>query len=252
MKAQFISCITLTMLILASPLLAATPHDGAYYFDALKTSMLEVLAEHQPLFNKTAHDEVKSPDLVPEEIYKYSYNKFKRIIGHDFQLQSLTNETDPAKIAPVLSTLLQAGRITIARSQKAINTEQDGSVKLKKFIPAVFGRLSGERFEQKTGVVLKQTTLGKNGFAERNSYNKPLDWEKADLHKFKEQSWPVNKGIGQTEGKEFHYIKPIYIKKACLGCHGVPIGDKGPYGHAKEGYEVGDIRGGISVTMPLQ
>ncbi|MCP4402057.1 MAG: DUF3365 domain-containing protein [bacterium] len=46
------------------------------------------------------------------------------------------------------------------------------------------------------------------------------------------------------------YAKSIYIEKGCLVCHGAPAGELDPYGHPKEGYEIGDIRGAISVALP--
>ena len=229
---------------------AATPHDGKFYFDNLKESMLEILAENQKLINTNPDGSRKTKKLTPKAIYKKTYEQFKKIgAGKTFKMKEMKGETDPAKIAPVLTTLLQAGRITIAKAQKDINTEADGSVKLKKFIPAVFGRLVAERFQQKTGVAMKQTTLGKSGFKERNPYNAPNDWEKAALEKFTAPGWEVNKGYGIVADGEYRYVKPIYIKKGCLKCHGTPIGEKGPYGHPKEGYATNDIRGGISISL---
>ena len=122
---------------------------------------------------------------------------------------------------------------------------------LKKFIPAVFGRLVADRFMQKTGVQIKQTTLGKNNYGARNEYNTPDAWESAALTTVAGADWPRNKGYGEKVDGLYRLAKPIYIKKACLGCHGTPIGEPGPYGHHREGYEVGDVRGAISVTLPI-
>jgi methyl-accepting chemotaxis protein len=44
----------------------------------------------------------------------------------------------------------------------------------------------------------------------------------------------------------------VSIKQACLSCHGNPVGTDEPYGHKMEGYEPGEIRGGISVALPLK
>lgn len=55
-------------------------------------------------------------------------------------------------------------------------------------------------------------------------------------------------GQGQTEVSEFtslngqpflRYMRPMIIEKACLKCHG------------HQGYKVGDIRGGLSVSIPM-
>lgn len=244
-----------TVLLLVGLVLAAaaapaatTPEDGRYYFDALKSSMLEVLQENQALFNTSAAGGVKDETLTPDAYYSRAYEQFTELVDEDFSVSDLGN--DPEAIAQALGTMLQAGRITTAKAQKAINTEPDGSVKLKKFIPAVFGRLVAERFAAKTGVQLKQTTLGKNGYAARNEYNTPDAWESAALATVSAASWERNAGYGEQQGEAYRLVKPIYIKQACLTCHGQPMGENGPYGHPREGYAVGDLRGAISVTIP--
>ena len=241
-----------TIMLTNTPVVSETPRDGTYYFEAMKASILEILREHQELINTNPDGSVKTSDLEPEILYKQMYAMFKKIAGKSFRLKTLKGETDPAKIAPVLVTLLQGGRNIIAASQQAINTEADGSVTLKKFIPAVFGRLTIDRFTEKTGVHMKQTTLGRGAYAVRNPYNAPNEWETAALTQFLDPGWALNEGIGSIAESQYRYVKPIYIKKGCLTCHGTPVGETGPYGHPKEGYEVGDIRGGISVALPNQ
>ncbi len=229
---------------------AAAADDGLHYINAMKDAITEVIDENQDLINKTPDGQVKSKKLLPKAVYRRAYGIFKKIVGADFTPKSLKGEQDPKVIAHYLACLLQAGRITIAKSQGDINGEPDGAKKLKKFIPAVFGRLVSERFEKKTGVQVKQTTMGKGGYGARNAYNQPDDWEKTALAKIVGTDWELNKGFGETVGANFRYIKPIYIKKACLTCHGVPAGEVGPYGHPKEGYKVGEVRGGISIKLP--
>ena len=247
---------TLTTLVLATSLLAlaggataaTAAKDGRYYFDAMKASMLEVLAENQKLINTTPAGAVKDKTLVPEADYARAYESFTEIAGEDFSVADLGS--DPAAIAQALGTMLQAGREVTAKAQVAINTESDGTVKPKKFIPAVFGRLVADRFAKKTGVVMKQTTLGKNGYGARNEYNAPDEWETTALTKISAAGWERNKGFGEQVGGAYRLAKPIYIKDACLTCHGDPVGEAAPYGHAKEGYKVGELRGAISVTIP--
>ncbi len=99
---------------------------------------------------------------------------------------------------------------------------------------------------------MKQTTLGKGDYGVRNPYNKPVDWEAAALGKITSPDWELNKGFGDTGDGSYRYVKPIYIKKGCLPCHGDPAGEKGPYGLPKEGYKLGDVRGGISIALPVK
>lgn len=51
--------------------------------------------------------------------------------------------------------------------------------------------------------------------------------------------------------KVFRYVRPLYITDSCLECHGEPAGESDPYGFPKEGQQVGDIAGAISITMPI-
>ena len=234
------------------PAMSKTPRDGKYYFEAMKESILEILSEHQQAINTRPDGSVKTKELEAEMLYKRMYAMFKKIAGKNFRLKALEGETDPAKIAPILVILLQGGRNVIAASQQAINTEADGSVTLKKFIPAVFGRLTIDRFSEKTGAPMKQTTLGRGDYRVRNPYNAPNAWETEALTQFLASDWELNKGVWELRASGYRYVKPIYIKKGCLVCHGTPPGELGPYGHPKEGYEVGDIRGGISVVLPNQ
>lgn len=73
-----------------------------------------------------------------------------------------------------------------------------------------------------------------------NPENAPDAFEKKALHQFEAGSL---KEIIQIESIDFsrylRYISPLYIEEACLQCH------------AKDGYKIGDIRGAISVTIPL-
>ncbi len=250
----FLITICATLLLLPTYLNAAsTVHDGEYYFEKMKESILNVLAENQDLINKKPDGSVKNKKLLPKNYFKASYDRFKKIgVGKTFSRKALKGKHDPEVIASVLATLLQAGRVTTANYQKIINGEPDGSVKLKKFIPAVFGKLTLENFTEKTDAYMKQTTLGKGSYKARNPYNQPNEWEAIALQKFTAQGWELNKGFGDTADKKYRFVKPIYIKKGCLTCHGDPIGEKGPYGHSKEGYKLNDIRGGISVMLPLQ
>jgi len=244
--------ISLTICLFVNNAWGKTPKDGKYYFDSMKLSIIEIIDENQALINRNPDGSMKNKKLTPKAIYRKTYDIFKKITGAGFSPKSLVGEHSPEKISHTLAALLQGGRVSIAKSQKIINKEKNGSIKLKKFIPAVFGRLVAERLKQKTGIEVKQTSIGKGEFKARNIKNLPDKWEEKVLAKFEAPKWKRNKGIGEKIGNRYRYLKPIYIKKACLTCHGAPIGEKDPYGHTKEGYKIGDIRGGISVSLLIE
>ncbi len=73
-----------------------------------------------------------------------------------------------------------------------------------------------------------------------NPKNKPDDWETAGLRVFAsgvEETSEVTAMNGQPYMRLF---RPMITEEECLKCHG------------HQGYKVGDIRGGISVAIPMQ
>ncbi len=73
-----------------------------------------------------------------------------------------------------------------------------------------------------------------------NPKNKPDSWEAKAL-----ENVEVTRKAEMTKafinGEEYlRYLKPLVIQKSCLKCH------------AFQGYKVGDIRGGVSVSIPMK
>lgn len=87
----------------------------------------------------------------------------------------------------------------------------------------------------------------------RNPQNKPDAFEAEAIQLFK-QGKEIKFSDTFSEGN-YRYAQPIYVKKACLRCHGDPA--KAPkdvidkYGDQRAfGYKIGDVRGIISVKLP--
>jgi len=87
----------------------------------------------------------------------------------------------------------------------------------------------------------------------RNLANKPDAFESEALTAFRENDETAY--FDRFEGEFYRYTQPLFVKKACLRCHGDPA-DAPPeviekYGDQKAfGYKVGDVRGIISVKLP--
>ena len=74
-----------------------------------------------------------------------------------------------------------------------------------------------------------------------NPANEPLQWEKAALQDFEDNRLSeVYFRSSKNNSKTFHFMTPLITNITCLQCH------------AKQGYQEGEIRGGISVTFPIQ
>jgi len=73
-----------------------------------------------------------------------------------------------------------------------------------------------------------------------NPHNAPTEWEAAALGRF-EQGEKETFIIDTLPDNEtvYRYMAPLEVTEACLRCH------------AEQGYKIGDVRGGISVSVPL-
>ncbi|MFV2082534.1 MAG: diguanylate cyclase [bacterium] len=100
--------------------------------------------------------------------------------------------------------------------------------------PAFMTRQLAETGEEKHNYKIHIT-----GLTPLRPENKPSKWEKIALKAFEEGA-SVQSGLFEDEEGEKHliYMKPLTMEKSCLECH------------SQQGYSVGDIGGGISVSFP--
>ncbi|MHB9074340.1 MAG: diguanylate cyclase domain-containing protein [Desulfobaccales bacterium] len=70
--------------------------------------------------------------------------------------------------------------------------------------------------------------------------NSPDPWEAAALKAF-EQGLSEVSGVQRLNGKDvMRLMRPLMVEKSCLACH------------AEEGYRVGEVRGGLSISLPME
>lgn len=73
-----------------------------------------------------------------------------------------------------------------------------------------------------------------------NPENAPDEFEKKALSQFEESNAKELISIETTDNSKYlRYISPLYVETACLKCH------------SAQGYKVGDVRGAISITIPM-
>jgi len=104
--------------------------------------------------------------------------------------------------------------------------------RLTKINPAYMTRQVAELAQQGSGLQFHITSL--NPIRPQNA---PMPWERAALERFEMGEKEI--GEFRHEGCTYRYMAPLITTKACLKCH------------ADQGYKLGDIRGGISVTQPV-
>ncbi|MDT8317270.1 MAG: PAS domain-containing protein [bacterium] len=106
--------------------------------------------------------------------------------------------------------------------------------KLTLMNPAYMVRQMNEFFSKEYGVAGHITSLKLH-----NPDNIPDDWEKKALKAFEKGKKEVIEFSG-IKGKPYiRLMEPMMVVEGCLKCH------------AYQGYKVGDVRGGVSVSVPL-
>ena len=87
----------------------------------------------------------------------------------------------------------------------------------------------------------------------RNRSNRPDEWESNIESKFKDAGWENGASFGERgthKGKEgYRFILPEYYAQSCLNCHGDPKGELDITGGKKEGGQLGELGGAISVVI---
>ena len=111
-------------------------------------------------------------------------------------------------------------------------TTTDGKT-LTMLNPAYMTRQLFELSEDKRGMIGKITSLNPI-----NPKNAPDKWEKNALRSVKSADTEVSEIVEKDNKKVLRFFIPLETDESCLRCH------------AKHGYKVGDIRGGLSLQLP--
>lgn len=99
--------------------------------------------------------------------------------------------------------------------------------------PAFMTRQLAEIAEKTNGVHFHITSLNPI-----RPENRPRPWERVALGRFEQGQTEFAQMLWVDGEPLYRYMAPLFTEEACLKCH------------AQQGYQVGDVRGGISVTLP--
>lgn len=147
----------------------------------------------------------------------------------------------------IIEKLIWAGRQVIENNQDRLNVK---GIAWKHFLPAKWEREMGQVFTARTGIIIKQP--GRNY---RSPVNVSDEMELATLRHFAAAPHTDNtpKTAFSTLGKQavYRHMEPIRLVPPCLACHGKPKGEPDMLGFEKDGLEVGDVIGLMSVTVAV-
>src|SRR5215467_1164004 len=141
-----------------------------------------------------------------------------------------------------------AGMASTTRSWFSANIDTlvpDHKFKDLSQVPVVVAWKVAQQYADKQGLTFSTPSLNP-----RDPKHQPDVFERRALEAF--QADPSLKEFSERlkeNGKDvMRYAQPVRLTQDCLLCHGSPAGEKDPFGYAKEGMKVGDLRGAFSIT----
>jgi len=165
--------------------------------------------------------------LIILATFGWLYQIQKRNVLHQVEIQT------QALLSEILITsqwMSQHGAETPLLADQNLEAQE----RLARASPAMVVEEMASLFEHKDNFSFHVTSLRL-----KNPDNAPDAFEEAALHRFEQDPSPVS-GVETYNGqRSFRYMVPLRIEPSCLTCHG------------DQGYQVGDIRGGLDVTVPL-
>lgn len=209
---------------------------------AMLRSARAVIAENQELINDPADGD---KGLTGDAVVAAAIEKYTAATGQDpraLDVGSLEGR--------LLDAQLSAIKDVIDEHQGLFNRP---GVAFKGFVPAVFGRLVNERFAQLVGDSARVKVTAPPALV-RNRKARPDAWEAEQMagplaSVDREHDRVVTAAV-EVKGRDaVRVLVPEYYSAGCLSCHGEPKGELDITGYAKEGGQLGDLGGAISITL---
>ncbi len=242
--AVFLSVATASMLIANGPASSETEDDSS-----IAKSLATMLRAGRTVISRN-QDKINDPKLADKGL------DGKTVLKQAIDIYRETSGLDPQSIDPnsrhgkLLRMEMDAIVEVLDVHQQTINRLNVG---FKGFIPAVFGRMVSESFGRRA-IGLADIKITAPQRVLRNPNAAADEWENTVIaDKLLSASWPkdqVFSEVARRNGKlAYRTAMPEYYGPTCLSCHGSPVGDIDVTGYQKEGANVGDLGGVISITL---
>ena len=167
----------------------------------------------------------------------------------NLSLQNAQAENEAREKAEVLAAEMRAAWDFVDMNQDVINRAEDGSFRTKHLVCVVAAKSISMLFTTETDYSIRFTND-----TPRQAANAPDEFEQEALAAFnadpeRKAFWRV---VDAGDGtRVFRYTEPLYVTESCLECHGDPVGEPDQYGYPKEGMQVGQVGGAMSIIEPM-
>ena len=167
----------------------------------------------------------------------------------NLSLQNAQDENEAREKAEVLASEMRAAWDFVDMNQDVINRAEDGTFRTKHLVCVVAAKSISMLFTTETDYSIRFTND-----TPRQAANAPDEFEQEALAAFnadpeRKAFWRV---VDAGDGtRVFRYTEPLYVTESCLECHGDPVGELDQYGYPKEGMQVGQVGGAMSITEPM-
>lgn len=167
-------------------------------------------------------------------------------IGWTMASQQSQAEQEMLEKARILSYQMSAVWEFMDMNQTRIDTDSDGTYNFKGIYCAIAGKSIAALFARDTNYLIKYTNT-----TPRKESASPDEFEAEAFAAFDSGAVEYY-GVSNYDGESvFRYVSPVRIKESCLSCHGSPAGELDVTGYPKEGKQIGDLGGAISIVMPI-
>ena len=167
----------------------------------------------------------------------------------NMNLQSQQAQNEALEKAEVLADEMRAVWDFIDMNQDIINRNEDGTFRTKHLVCVVTAKSVSTLFTANTNY-----TIGFTSETPRQIANAPDAFEQRAFEAFANDPGLTSYYDVETneDGQRvFRYAEPLRVTETCLECHGEPAGELDQYGYEKEGMQVGDVGGAMSITEPM-
>ena len=167
----------------------------------------------------------------------------------NLSLQNAQAENEAREKAEVLASEMRAAWDFVDMNQDVINRTEDGTFRTKHLVCVVAAKSISMLFTTETDYSIRFTND-----TPRQAANAPDEFEQEALAAFnadpeRKAFWRV---VDAGDGtRVFRYTEPLYVTESCLECHGEPMGEPDQYGYPKEGMQVGEVGGAMSIIEPM-